>query len=71
MDLRQICPRDVVAQATVDSELALWREWADNDDRKELLPCPLLAARGASDQGGSGSDTSGMVDARGEQGRSR
>ena len=34
--------RDVRAQARVDSELALWREWADNDDRRELLPCPLL-----------------------------
>ena len=42
VDLRQICPRDVKAQATVDSELALWRERADNDERKELLPSPLL-----------------------------
>ena len=42
VDLRQICPRDVKAQTTVDSELALWRQWADNDERKELLPCPLL-----------------------------
>ena len=40
---RQICPRDVKARATVDSELALWREWAGgSDERKELLPCPLL-----------------------------
>ena len=39
---RKICPRDVKAQATVDSKLALWREWADNDERKDLLPCPLL-----------------------------
>ena len=31
------------AQGTVDSELALWREWAgNNDERKGLLPCPLL-----------------------------
>ena len=42
VDLRQICPRDVKAQATVDSELVLRREWADNDERKEVLPCPLL-----------------------------
>ena len=43
VDLRQICPRDVKAQATVDSEIALWREWAgDSDERKELLPCPML-----------------------------
>ena len=40
--LRQICFRNVKAQAMVDSELALWREWADNDERKELLPCLLL-----------------------------
>ena len=34
---------DVKAQAMVDSELALWKEWAgDSDERKELLPCPLL-----------------------------
>ena len=46
VDLRQICPRDVKAQATVDSELALWREWADNDERKELLPCPLAGTCG-------------------------
>ena len=43
IDLRQICPRDVKAQALVDSELALWKDWAgDSDERKELLPCPLL-----------------------------
>ena len=42
MDLRQTCPIDVKAQARVDSELVLWREWADNDERTELLPCPLL-----------------------------
>ena len=30
------------AQATVDCELALWREWAEDDERKELFPCPLL-----------------------------
>ena len=42
VDIRQIRPRHVEAQAAVDSELALWREWADNDERKELLPCPLL-----------------------------
>ena len=43
IDLRQICPRDVKAQAMVDSELALWKDWAgDSDERKELLPCPLL-----------------------------
>ena len=41
MDLRQTCHMDVKAQC-VDSELALWREWADNDERRELLPCPLL-----------------------------
>ena len=36
VDLRQICPRDVKAQAMVDSELALWKEWAgDSDERKE------------------------------------
>ena len=43
VDLRQICPRDVKAQAMVDSELALWKECAgDSDERKELLTCPLL-----------------------------
>ena len=41
LDLRQICFRNVKAQAMVDSELALWREWADDDERRELLPCPL------------------------------
>ena len=78
MDLRQTCPIDVKAQARVDSELVLWREWADNDERTELLPCPLLEpvvlankradrppTRGASDQGGIWRDSSGMVDARG------
>ena len=29
-------------QARVDSDLALWKEWADNDELKELLPRPLL-----------------------------
>ena len=42
VDLRQICLRDVKAQARVDSDLELWKEWADNDERKELLPRPLL-----------------------------
>ena len=43
LDVRQICPRDVKSQAMVDSELALWKEWAGvSDERKELLPCPLL-----------------------------
>ena len=37
VDLRQICSRDVKAQAAVDSELALCRE-----RERELLPCPLL-----------------------------
>ena len=55
----------------VDSELALWKDWTgDSDERKELLPWPFVgtcdpgeqtsstsAARGASDQGGSGGDT--------------
>ena len=85
VDLRQICARDVAAQAPVDSEMALWREWADTDERKELPLCPLAGtcdtgkqtsptstARGASNQGGSGCDTSGLVDARGsEQGGNR
>ena len=85
VDLRQICPRYVKAQATVDSELALWREWADNDERKELLPCPLLelvilankrAQRRPQEapaiRAALGCDTSGMVDARGgEQGGNR
>ena len=31
--------RGVKAQARVDSDLALWKEWADND---EPLPRPLL-----------------------------
>ena len=68
LDLRQICPRDVKSQAMVDSELALWKDWAgDSDERKELLPCPLLEpairARGASDQGSLGDDTIRLVDA--------
>ena len=47
MDTKWTCdryaPGDVEAQLTVDSELALRREWAgNNDERKELLPCPLL-----------------------------
>ena len=43
LDLRQICSRDVKSQAMVDSELTLWKDWAgDSDERKELLPCPLL-----------------------------
>ena len=33
---------DVKAQARVDSDLALWNEWADNDEWKELLPRPQL-----------------------------
>ena len=42
VDLRETCFMDVKAQATVDSDLALWKEWADNDERKEQLPRPLL-----------------------------
>ena len=75
-------PMDFKAQARVDSDLALWKEWADNDERKDLLPRPLLgtsdagkrarplsAARSASDQGSLKRDPSRMVDARGgEQG---
>ena len=34
VDLRHICPRDVKAQAMVDSELALWEEWAGGSDEK-------------------------------------
>ena len=59
IDLRQICPRDVKAQALVDSELALWKEWAgDSDERKEVVAgtrdsseqtSSTSAARGASD----------------------
>ena len=41
MDLRETCSVDVKAQARVDSDLALGK-WADNDERKELLPRPLL-----------------------------
>ena len=77
VDLRQICPRDVKAQATVDRELALWREWADNDERKELLPCLLLEpvvlankrAHRRPQEAPVGRDTIWMLDARGcEQG---
>ena len=41
-DLRETCPMEVKAQARVDSGRALWKEWADNDDREELLSRPLL-----------------------------
>ena len=40
IDLRETCPMDVKAQAGVDSDLALWQDWADTDERKELLPRP-------------------------------
>ena len=40
--VRETCTMDVKAQARVDSDLALWKEWADNDELKELLPRPLL-----------------------------
>ena len=33
---------DVKAPARVDSDLALWKGWAANDERTELLPRPLL-----------------------------
>ena len=42
IDLRETCPMDVKAQAGVDSDLALWQVWADTDERKELLPRPLV-----------------------------
>ena len=42
LDLRQICPRDVKSQAMVDSELALGKVGRRSNERKELLPCPLL-----------------------------
>ena len=38
INLRETCPMDVKAQAKVDSDLALWKDWADTDERKELLP---------------------------------
>ena len=76
VDSRQTCPMDVKAQARADRELAQRREWADNDERRELLPCPSAGAgdageqasptsptRGASDQGGSGRNTIQLVDA--------
>ena len=47
MDFRQTCPMDVKAQARVDSGLSLWSGWADNDERRELLPCPFLANKRA------------------------
>ena len=86
MDLRQTCPMDVKAQATVDSELVMWREWADNDERRELLPCTSSGTCGTGEQASPASptrgtsnqrrlwacDTSGMVDARGgKQGGNR
>ena len=42
VDLRGTCPLDVKAQAREDSDLALWKEWADSDERRELLQRPLL-----------------------------
>ena len=42
VDLRETCSMDVMAQARVDRNLALWKGWAANDERKERLPRPLL-----------------------------
>ena len=75
-DLREMCPMDFKAQARVDSDPALLKEWADNDERKEPLPTSDTGkqARAPSparspDQGGPGRDSSRMVDATGcEQG---
>ena len=36
LDLREHSPMNVMAQARVDSDLGLWKQWADNDKRKEL-----------------------------------
>ena len=79
VDLRETRTTDGKTQAS----LARWKEWADNDERKELLPRPPngtsglgeqarppLPTRSARDQSGAWRDPGRMVDARGgEQGR--
>ena len=85
VDLRQICPRDVEAQATVGQRVGAVVRVGGQRRTEGAAPVPLAGtcdtgkqtsptstARGACEQGGFGCDTSGVVDARGsEQGGNR
>ena len=62
IDLRQICPRDVKAQALVDSELALWKDGLVTVMSGKSSPVPVAGTRDSSEQTSSTSAARGASD---------